>query len=74
MNDFQAIADRVEMPNIPAELAGQDAIRAFGKRVPELQDFFVQNTHPGMIQLDGDAASGRAYMHELGAPATAGRG
>jgi len=25
----------------------------------------VQNTHPGAIQLDGDTASGRAYMSEL---------
>jgi SnoaL-like domain len=26
----------------------------------------VQNTHPGTIALDGDTASGRAYMHEVG--------
>jgi len=25
----------------------------------------VQNTHPGTIQLDGDTATGRAYMQEL---------
>ena len=25
----------------------------------------MQTTHPGMIQLDGDTASGRAYMQEL---------
>jgi hypothetical protein len=28
-------------------------------------DYFVQTTHPGMIQLDGDTASGRAYISEL---------
>ena len=26
----------------------------------------MQNTHPGTIALDGDTASGRAYMSELG--------
>jgi hypothetical protein len=30
-----------------------------------LLDYFVQTTHPGMIQLDGDTASGRAYICEL---------
>jgi SnoaL-like protein len=28
-------------------------------------DCFVQTTHPGTIQLDGDTASGRAYICEL---------
>ena len=33
--------------------------------MPDLADYFVQTTHPGTIQLDGDTASGRAYMCEL---------
>ena len=56
----------LRMPNVPAELIGQEQIRAFGRRVPEVVDFLVQNTHPGSIQLAGDTASGRAYMHEVG--------
>ena len=56
----------LRMPNIPAELIGQEQIRAFGRRVPEVVDFLVQNTHPGSIQLAGDTAAGRAYMHEVG--------
>jgi hypothetical protein len=28
-------------------------------------DYFVQTTHPGTIQLEGDTASGRAYIQEL---------
>ena len=55
----------LRMPNVPAELIGQEQIRAFGRRVPEVVDFLVQNTHPGSIQLDGDTASGRAYIAEL---------
>jgi ketosteroid isomerase-like protein len=55
----------LRMPNIPAELAGPDEIRAWGRRVPDFVDFLVQTSHPGTIQLDGDTASGRTYMQEL---------
>lgn len=96
MNDFQAIADRVEiealrgeftdaammrdrtrlaalftpdgalrMPNIPVELVGREEIRLGGERLQAQWDFFVQNSHPGTIQLDGDTAAGRTYMQEL---------
>ncbi|AJF66667.1 nuclear transport factor 2 family protein [Streptomyces vietnamensis] len=96
MNDFQAIADRVEiealrgeftdaammrdrprmaalftpdgvlsMPNVPVELVGREEILAGGERLQAQWDFFVQNTHPGAIRIDGDTATGRAYMHEL---------
>jgi len=54
------------MPHIPAELEGPEAIRAWGKRVPDFVDFLVQNSHPGLIRLDGDDASGRTYISELG--------
>jgi ketosteroid isomerase-like protein len=95
-DNFQAIADRVEigalqgeftdavmmrdydrvatlftsdgalrMPNVPVELAGQEQIRAWGERVPDFVEFLVQNTHPGIIQLAGDTATGRAYMSEV---------
>jgi ketosteroid isomerase-like protein len=56
----------LRMPNIPAELTGPEGIRAWGARVPDLVDFLVQNTHPGYLRLDGDTASGRAYMSEIG--------
>ena len=71
MRDRSRMASRftpdgvLRMPNVPAELAGREQILAGGERLQELWDFFVQNTHPGPIQLDGDTASGRAYMSEL---------
>ncbi|MFD4693215.1 LUD domain-containing protein [Streptomyces sp. NPDC058463] len=96
MNDFQTIADRVEiealrgeftdaammrdrtrlaslftpdgalrMPNIPIELVGREEIRTGGERLQNQWDFFVQTTHPGTILLDGDTATGRAYIQEL---------
>jgi ketosteroid isomerase-like protein len=55
----------LRMPNIPAELIGRDQMRAWGARMPEFVEFLLQTTTPGLIQLDGDTASGRAYMHEL---------
>jgi SnoaL-like domain len=51
MSDLQAIADRVEIEALRGELA--------------LLDYMVQTTHPGTIVLDGDTASGRAYMSDM---------
>jgi ketosteroid isomerase-like protein len=96
VNDFQAIADRVEiealrgdftdaammndysrlaslftddgalrMPHVPVDLVGREEIRAMGELREALAEYFVQTTHPGMIKLDGDTASGRAYLQEL---------
>jgi len=71
MRDYDRLAllfthdGALRMPNIPAELASREEIRAWGERVPVLVDYFVQTTHPGTIRLDGDAASGRAYLQEL---------
>jgi ketosteroid isomerase-like protein len=71
MRDYDRVASLFtpdgawRMPNIPAELAGQEEIRAFGERVPGFVDYLVQTTHPGMIRPDGDTASGRAYIQEL---------
>jgi ketosteroid isomerase-like protein len=71
MRDYDRVAalftpDGVwRMPKIPVELAGREEIRAWGERVPAFVEFLVQTTHPGAIRLDGDAASGRAYIQEL---------
>ncbi len=71
MRDYERLAllftpdGALRMPNIPAELASQEEIRAWGERVPDLVDYLVQTTHPGTVQLDGDTASGRAYIQEL---------
>lgn len=47
------------------ELVGREEIRAGIEQAQDRLDYFVQNTHPGTIQLAGDSASGRAYMSEL---------
>jgi ketosteroid isomerase-like protein len=71
MRDYDRVASlftpdgALRMPNVPVELAGREEIRVWGNRALAMWDYFVQNTHPGAIQLEGDAASGRAYIQEL---------
>jgi ketosteroid isomerase-like protein len=55
----------LRMPHANIDLVGREEIRAFGRRRNSFVDYLVQNTHPGVIQIDGDAASGRAYLSEL---------
>ena len=56
----------VRMPHINAEATSQAEIRAGIERLQGMWDYFVQTAHPGTIQLEGDTASGRAYISELG--------
>jgi ketosteroid isomerase-like protein len=71
MRDYDRLASlfthdgAVRIPHIGAEVISRDEIRAGISRMQALLDFFVQTTHPGMIRLDGDTASGRAYICEL---------
>jgi uncharacterized protein (TIGR02246 family) len=55
------------VPAVNAAFTGREEIRAGIKRLKEeLWDYLVQTTHPGAIQLDGDTASGRAYVLTFG--------
>jgi ketosteroid isomerase-like protein len=71
MRDYDRVASlfthdgALRMPNVPIQLAGREEIRAWGDRALAIWDYFVQTTHPGTIQLEGDTASGRAYIQEL---------
>ena len=71
MRDYDRLATlftpdgALRMPNIPAELLGPEQIRAWGARVPEVVDFLIQTTHPGLIALASDTATGRAYLQEV---------
>jgi ketosteroid isomerase-like protein len=47
------------------EFVGREKIRAAIEQLQDHLDYFVQNTHPGMIQLAGDTAVGRAYICEF---------
>ncbi|GLW13223.1 hypothetical protein Misp01_83510 [Microtetraspora sp. NBRC 13810] len=54
------------IPDVNVGFVSREEIRAGVERLRELWDFFVQNVHPGTIQLQGDTAVGRAYVSEFG--------
>ncbi len=56
----------LRFPHIADGWVGRTEIRAAIARLQPSWEFFVQNTHPGVIELDGDTATGRAYIQEFG--------
>lgn len=54
------------IPYIQVEIVGREKLRAAIERMQGLWEYFVQTTHPGALQLEGDSARGRAYISELG--------
>ena len=71
MNDHGRLASlftpdgTVRIPDGNIEAVGREEIRALGERRQAIADYFIQTAHPGIIQLDGDTATGRAYLSEL---------
>jgi SnoaL-like domain len=71
MNDHDRFASlftpggAVRIPAGNIEAVGREQIRALGERRQGFSEFFLQTTHPGTIQLDGDTATGRACLSEL---------
>ncbi|NUT38445.1 MAG: nuclear transport factor 2 family protein [Thermoactinospora sp.] len=71
MGDFDRLAalftpdGALRMPNVPVDLVGHEQMRAWRERRDAFVELFVQQTHSGSIQLDGDTATGRAYMQEV---------
>ncbi|MET8141149.1 nuclear transport factor 2 family protein [Sphaerisporangium sp. NPDC005288] len=54
------------IPDAGIEHVGREQIRAGTGRMGQAWEYFVQTTHPGAVEFDGDTASGRAYIFELG--------
>jgi ketosteroid isomerase-like protein len=71
MEDYERLASLftadgvMRWPHAGLEFTGREAISAVGAQREARVEFLVQTTHQGFIQLDGDTASGRAYMHEI---------
>jgi ketosteroid isomerase-like protein len=55
----------VRMPHISVAAVGPEALRTAAARLQSQWVFFVQNTHPGSVAVEGDIACGRAYISEL---------
>ncbi|WP_406265795.1 nuclear transport factor 2 family protein [Nocardia sp. NBC_00881] len=72
MRDFDRLAalfadDGVlRIPDAGIELAGRAEFQTGMRRMQDAWDYFVQHTHPGVIEIDGDTASGRAHICEFG--------
>jgi uncharacterized protein (TIGR02246 family) len=54
------------IPGADVHFTSREEIRAGIERLQGVWEYFVQNTHPGNILLDGDTATGRAYVAEFG--------
>lgn len=54
------------VPAAGVELAGPAEIRDGVERLQRSWEFFIQNVHPGTVQVDGDTAVGRSYISEIG--------
>jgi ketosteroid isomerase-like protein len=54
------------IPYVNVDFVTRKEISAGIERMQGLWEYFVQTTHPGVIQLDGDTALGRAYIEEFG--------
>ncbi|PWV81869.1 Ketosteroid isomerase homolog [Prauserella marina] len=54
------------IPDADIEHIGRQAIREGAERLAGSWEYFVQTTHPGAVEFDGDTATGRAYICELG--------
>lgn len=53
------------MPHVPARAVGPDEIRGQGERLQGAWRIFIQTSHAGAVEIDGDTATGRTYVHEL---------
>lgn len=54
------------IPGVNVEFGSRAEIRAGRDRLQTVWEYFVQNTHPGVIELHGDTATGRTYVEEFG--------
>jgi len=54
------------MPHINQEFVGRYRIRAAIEHLRGHWEFAVQTPHPGTVRLDGDSATGRSYVAEVG--------
>src|SRR5436309_15228572 len=72
MHDYDSVASlftedaAVRIPDAHVELVSRKDIRTGIERMQGGWEFFVQNTHPGAIMLQGDTAAGRAHILEFG--------
>jgi ketosteroid isomerase-like protein len=71
MNDHERLGSlftpdgALRIPDASIDAVGPDQISALGRQRETAVTCFVQNAHPGRIEIDGDTARGRTYTYEL---------
>lgn len=56
----------VRVPELKIEWKGLDQLRTGFSQVMESVTKLIQNSHPGVVEITGDTATGRDYIFELG--------
>lgn len=56
----------LRIPDADIALAGRAELRSALPRMQGAWEYFIQHTHPGVLEIDGDTATGRAHILELG--------
>lgn len=62
----------VRVPDLKIEWRGLDQLRQGFQQLTAGMETFVQNTHPGSVEITGDTATGRVFVFELGRRADGG--
>lgn len=71
MNDHERLAalftddGAVRIPDAALTARGHEAIVEMGRHRESFAEIFVQLAHRGVVTLDGDTATGRAYLTEV---------
>jgi SnoaL-like domain len=74
MNDHDRFAalfvpeGRIRMPDAGLEFVGRDRLRTLGEQREARFDLFVQTTHPGVVEITGDNATGRVISRRKFTP------
>ena len=72
MHDFDRLTSLftddavLRIPDAGIEVAGRAEFQTKMRLMQDAWNYFVQHTHPGAIEIDGDTATGRAHICELG--------
>lgn len=65
-------AGRWSIPDMQAHFEGREAIRGGIEHMLGLWELFLQFTHDGPIDTDGETVTGRSYVQEMGRFVTGG--
>jgi hypothetical protein len=55
----------IRIPGADIEVIGHEQIKKLATQREQGFDIFVQTTHPGVVNVNQDSATGRAYLCEL---------